>query len=76
VELVASRKTKEPAPARVEALVDRAFRKGLLVLGCGKSTLRLAPPLIIDEEDVEIAVGIIDEALGEIEGATENRSRM
>ena len=70
VELVKDRATREPAPELIEQLVDRAFHKGLLVLGCGKSTLRLAPPLLIDEQDVDIATGIIDEVLGEIEGSS------
>jgi len=35
----------------------------LLLLTCGKSTLRLAPPLVIDDQDIDIAVAIIDRAL-------------
>ena len=31
--------------------------------GCGKSTLRFCPPLVVDEEDVKIAIGILDQAL-------------
>jgi len=41
--------------------VGRAFQKGLLLLGCGKSSLRLAPPLVVDEYDVDTALRIIDE---------------
>jgi 4-aminobutyrate aminotransferase len=43
VELVKDRGTREPAPELVQGLVRRAFTKGLLVLGAGQSTLRLAP---------------------------------
>jgi 4-aminobutyrate aminotransferase len=39
-----------------------AFRRGLLLLGCGKSTIRLAPPLIVDKEDAEIAAGVLEAA--------------
>jgi 4-aminobutyrate aminotransferase len=66
IELVANRTTREPAPDLVHALQQRAFERGLLVLGAGKSTLRLAPPLVIDEYDVDTALGMIDECLGEI----------
>jgi len=66
VELVTDRATREPAPALVRELVQRAFRRGLLLLGAGKSALRLAPPLVIDEYDVDTALGIIDEVLGGI----------
>jgi 4-aminobutyrate aminotransferase len=63
VELVKDRATRDPAPELVHELVRRAFGKGLLLLGCGRSTLRLAPPLIVDEYDVETALRIIDECL-------------
>jgi len=46
--------------------VGRAFQKGLLLLGCGKSSLRLAPPLVVDEYDVDTALRIIDECLREM----------
>jgi 4-aminobutyrate aminotransferase len=47
-------------------LVQRAFRRGLLLLSAGKSTVRLAPPLVIDDYDVETALGIIDEVVAEL----------
>jgi 4-aminobutyrate aminotransferase len=47
-------------------LVQRAFRRGLLLLGAGKTTVRLAPPLIIDDYDVETALGIIGEIVAEL----------
>ena len=42
------------------------FKKGLLVLGCGKSAIRLAPPLIVEQTDIDIALEIIDQVLGEM----------
>jgi 4-aminobutyrate aminotransferase len=48
-------------------LVQRAFRRGLLLLGAGKTTVRLAPPLIIDDYDVDTALGIIGEIVPELE---------
>jgi 4-aminobutyrate aminotransferase len=50
-------------PELVRELVQRSFQRGLLLLGAGKSTLRLAPPLLIDEYDVDTALGVIDEVL-------------
>ena len=63
VEFVKDRGTREPVPELARALIDKAFEEGLLLLTCGKSTLRLAPPLVIDEVDIDIAVAIIDRAL-------------
>jgi 4-aminobutyrate aminotransferase len=66
MEFVKSRETREPAPAVVQELVQRSFRQGLLLLGAGKSSLRLAPPLVVDETDIDTALGMIDATLGEI----------
>jgi 4-aminobutyrate aminotransferase len=63
VELVQDRQTRRPAPELRERVLTEAFRRGLLLLGCGKSAVRLAPPLTIDEEDAEIAAAILDEAI-------------
>ena len=54
---------KEPAPELRERILEEAFRRGLLLLGCGKNTIRISPPLIIDHEDAEIAVRILAEAV-------------
>jgi 4-aminobutyrate aminotransferase len=66
VEFVKDRETREPAPDVPRDLVGRAFQKGLLLLGCGKSSLRLAPPLVVDEYDVDTALRIIDQSLAEM----------
>jgi 4-aminobutyrate aminotransferase len=65
VEFVKDRATREPHPELVDRLTDRAFRKGLLLLGAGKSVLRLAPPLVLDEYDVDTGLGILEECLAE-----------
>ncbi len=65
IEFVNDRATKEPAPELIERLTDRAFKKGLLLLSCGQSTFRLAPPLILDEYDVDTGMGILEECLRE-----------
>jgi 4-aminobutyrate aminotransferase len=66
VELVKDRATREPAPDFVHDLERRAFHRGVLLLSCGKSSLRLAPPLVVDEYDVDTAVGVIDACLSEM----------
>mgnify|MGYP001796695211 CR=1 FL=1 len=62
-EVVKERASVEPAPELARALVEKAFEEGLLLLTCGKSVLCLAPPLVIDEQDIDIAVSISDRAL-------------
>ncbi|MDE2292855.1 MAG: acetyl ornithine aminotransferase family protein [Elusimicrobia bacterium] len=63
VEFVKDRSTKEPAATLVHDLVQQAFRKGLLLLPCGESVIRLAPPLVVDEYDVDAGLAILDETL-------------
>jgi len=63
MELVRDRSTREPAADLLQQLVQDSFRNGLLLLGAGKSTLRLAPPLVVDEYDVDTALEMIDEGL-------------
>ncbi len=50
-----------------EAVQDAAFRRGLLTLECGESSLRFSPPLIVDEASVDIAIGIFAEAIAAAE---------
>ena len=45
VEIVRDRFRREPAPDLRERILEEAFKRGLLLLGCGRSTIRLAPPL-------------------------------
>lgn len=68
VEFVKSRSTKEPAKELVHDLVQQAFRKGLLLLPCGESVIRLAPPLVVNEYDVDTGLAILDETLRGLTG--------
>jgi 4-aminobutyrate aminotransferase len=67
IELVRDKKTKERAPEIRNRVIHAAFHKGLLVLGAGENTLRLAPPLIVDEEQAELAIETLDACISEAE---------
>jgi 4-aminobutyrate aminotransferase len=67
IEFVRDQKTKERAPDLRNRIVQMAFHKGLLVLGSGDTTLRLCPPLMIDEEQAEFAIRTLDGIITEIE---------
>jgi len=47
----------------VKKLISEATKKGLLILSAGESVIRLLPPLIIDKQDVNIAVEVLSEIL-------------
>ena len=69
VELVRDQKTREKAPELRNRILEMAFRRGLLILGAGENSLRLAPPLIIDEEQAAFAVRTLDACISEAERA-------
>lgn len=66
VEFVKDRATKEPATALVGELEQLAFRRGLLLLSCGKSVIRIAPPLVVSPYDIDKGLEILDECLTEL----------
>ncbi len=63
MELVENRETKEHAKILRNRVVKDAFHRGLLLLGCGKSTIRFSPPLSINQQEIDEGLQIIEEAL-------------
>jgi 4-aminobutyrate aminotransferase len=67
IEFVRDQRTKERAADLRNAVVDHAFHKGLLVLGAGENSLRLSPPLLIDQEQADFAVRTLEECIRDAE---------
>jgi 4-aminobutyrate aminotransferase len=63
VELVRDRKTKVPAEELCNRVVELAFERGLILLSCGKSVIRIAPPLSISTAETDEGLKIFEEAL-------------
>ena len=63
VELVKNKETKEQAPAERDRVVELAFERGVLFLGCGPSTIRIAPPLITTKDQADVAMDVLEECL-------------
>ena len=63
IELVKDKTSREKAPELRNQVVDACFEKGLLILGCGENTVRLSPPLIITQQQADVALRIFDEVL-------------
>jgi 4-aminobutyrate aminotransferase len=62
-ELVKDQATKEKAPQWRDAVVEMAFQKGLLVLGAGQNSVRLAPPLVLSQDQADYALSVLEECL-------------
>jgi len=67
IEFVRDQKTKEKAPDLRNLIVQIAFQKGLLVLPAGDTTLRLSPPLLVDEEQTDFALRTLEDCIHEAE---------
>jgi len=63
IEFVKDRKSKEHNTKVRDRVVRNALSKGLVLLPCGKSAVRLAPPLIINEEEAKLGLSILKEAI-------------
>jgi 4-aminobutyrate aminotransferase len=68
VEIVKYQKTREAAPQLRDRIVDLAFERGLLILGCGETAVRLAPPLIVEQGEVDVALDILEECIEVAQG--------
>ena len=66
-EIVKDKKTKEMFKKARDEIINRALKKGLLLLGCGESAIRYIPPLCINEEQLNNAMDLLEEAIKEVE---------
>jgi 4-aminobutyrate aminotransferase len=56
-----------PTARERDRVIQEAFRKGLLLLGCGDSAIRFCPPLCVSNAQVETALALLDRVLGTAE---------
>jgi 4-aminobutyrate aminotransferase len=63
VEIVKDKQTKEYGNVERDRIVEMAFEHGLLSLGCGPSTIRICPPLVVTKEQAEIALNVLEECI-------------
>ena len=68
VELVKDRETKERASDWRNEVIQKAFQKGLLLLGCGENTIRFSPALTVTGEEIDTCLSIFEESLREVAG--------
>ncbi len=63
VEFVRDKVTKERAPDIRNAVVHAGFEHGLLLLGCGRNTIRLTPPLSVAPGEIDEGLEIFEHAI-------------
>lgn len=67
IELVKDKVSKKPASKEAAEVMIRSWKRGVAVITCGKSTIRIAPPLIITPELVDAGMDIIEDAIKQVE---------
>jgi 4-aminobutyrate aminotransferase len=67
IELVKDKTTREPAAALRNRVETLAFERGLMILGCGETSIRLCPPLIVNEHEATVALDILEGAVAQVE---------
>jgi 4-aminobutyrate aminotransferase len=63
IEIVKDKATREPAVELRNRIETQAFEHGLVMLGCGETSLRLSPPLIVSREEATVALDILEDVL-------------
>jgi 4-aminobutyrate aminotransferase len=63
VEFVKDKATRHPVGALRDRIVELAFERGVLFLGCGETSLRLSPPLVLNTNEATIALDILEESI-------------
>jgi 4-aminobutyrate aminotransferase len=66
VELVEDKESKKPAAQKAAQVITRAWKRGVVVVTCGASTLRIAPPLTISREMLGTALDIVEDTIDEV----------
>ncbi len=67
VEIVKDKQTRARAHDERDRIVELAFERGILFLGAGENSIRIAPPLIVSQEQADIALDVLEECIGMVE---------
>lgn len=68
IDLVRDRETREPARKEALKVAWRAWERGLVMISFGRhgNVLRIAPPLTIGEDELEMALDIVEKAIEDV----------
>src|SRR5580698_5423660 len=66
VDIVKDKITKEYGAAERDRIVEKAFERGVLFLGCGPSTVRICPGLVVTKEEADVAVDVLEECISAV----------
>ena len=74
VEIVTDKQAKTQGGVERDRIVELAFERGVLLLGCGPNTIRICPPLIVTKEQADIAMEVLEECINITAGKPHRKS--
>src|SRR5712671_6438313 len=66
VDIVKDKASKEYGAVERDKIVERAFEHGVLFLGCGPSSIRLCPPLVVTKEEADVAMDVLEACIQQV----------
>src|SRR5678815_1759741 len=66
-EIVKDKVTKGQAHDGRDRIVELAFERGILFLGCGPNTVRISPPLVVSKDEADAAIDVLEECISIVE---------
>lgn len=66
IELVEDKDRKKPAAQKAVQVITRAWKRGVAIVTCGASTIRIVPPLTIKSDMLDVALDIVEDTINEV----------
>jgi 4-aminobutyrate aminotransferase len=66
IELVEDKESQKPAAQKAAEVIMRSWKRGVAVVTCGASTLRIVPPLTVQRELLDVALDIVEDTIDDI----------
>ena len=73
VEIVTDKQSRARAGDDRDRIVELAFQRGILLLGCGPNSIRVAPPLIVTTQQADAALEVLEECISIVESSEPKR---
>jgi len=67
VEIVKDQATREQAHDERDRIVELAFERGIVFLGCGPNTVRISPALVVTKDEADVAIEALEESIAVVE---------
>ena len=67
IEIVKDKKSKTAMPKEAKQIITKAWKKGVVAVTAGESSVRIMPPLIITKDQLDAGLDAIEASVKEME---------